>query len=190
MDKYDYAYRILMHQRIYLYPNELNSEMDQTIEKRMLDFEGRCNNLGYVFPNSTTLVERRMGKISSANSDGGKIEFEVSFQVAILNPKTNHLIPCRIEEINKIGILAVGGLFDKNGKQSPPLYITIMKQNHEDISVFRDHKKGDHIVIKVLSTRCQLKDKIIRVSGHFEKNIDQQEFEAHQMYMRNKLFIK
>lgn len=189
MDKMSYANRITSHQKIYLNPHELNINMEDTILNRLKEIEGRCINMGYIMKNSIVMIERKVGKIQNADNSvsgaGGKVIFNISYHFALISPKPEQIIPCRVQEVNKIGVLAFGGIEENN-----PLIITIMKQNHDDLSVFKDIRVKDTITIKVLSSSFKLKDKIIKVTGLYNKHISESEYENHKSEMRQRLFLE
>lgn len=184
MNRTDYAYRVTSQQKVYLNPDELNYMMEDTIRNRLKEYEGTCINMGYIMRNSVVMIDRKVGKIPNSDMIGGKILFDISYQMALISPKPQHIIPCVVEEINKIGVLAFGGIEDNN-----PLWITLIKQNHPDVSVFKDISKGDHIVVKVLSSKCKLKEKMIQVTGLFVEKITKEEYDLHKEYMTKKLFL-
>lgn len=184
INKTDYAIRVISNQKIFLNPEEINANMEATISKKMKEYEGFCMCLGYVLKNSISLIERKKGRIPSTDN-GGRVVFDITYDMAVICPKPNHIIPCKIEEINKIGVLALGGLEEK----SFPLIITLMKQNHNDISVFEKMKKDDYIEVSVLSCKSQLKDSIMKITALYKRHITQTEYEVHKEDMRKKLLL-
>lgn len=184
INKTDYAIRVISNQKIFLNPDEINANMETTINKKMKEYEGSCMSLGYILKNSINLIERKKGRIPSSDN-GGKVIFDIVYDMAVISPKPNHIIPCRIEETNKIGVLALGGIEEK----SFPLVITLMKQNHSDISVFEKMKKEDYIEVIVLSCKSQLKDSIMKITALYKRHITQFQYENHIEDMRKKLFL-
>jgi hypothetical protein len=99
----------------------------------------------------------------------------------VINPKIGNLIPCKVVEINKIGLMASGGY---DGENNYPLQIVLIKQKHnpnntKNYSDFETLKKDDTILVKVLSTRCNFKDTYIKVSAQFEDKISREEYNNH-----------
>jgi hypothetical protein len=167
--------RVLCEQKIFLNPDELNSNMEATIEDRVKQFEGSCNNQGYVVKKSITIIDRKTGVIPSSELIGGKGKFHITFQAVILCPRPNHHIPCIVKEKNTIGVLAHWG-YDG----SHPIVCTCLKQNHTTTAVkFEEIEISDYIVIKVLSARCNLKDTKIIVSGEIVDKINESKFQEH-----------
>lgn len=188
MDKYGYCYKMITHQKVFIHANEINENMEMTIAKKLKELEGRCLSVGYILKNSINMLERKTGII---NMDRGKVNFDISFQMVVINPKINNLIPCKIIEVNKIGFLAHGG-YDGVSNTNYPLQIVLIKQNHNKMNTnkyedFIKLKKDDYICIKVLSTRCNFKDTYIKVSGQFEEKISKEEYEYHISDLKDKL---
>lgn len=180
MDKYNYIYKMITHQKIFIHANEINQNMEITISKKLKELEGRCLSVGYILKNSINMLERKTGII---NSDCGKVNFNISFQMIVINPKINNLIPCRIIEVNKLGFLAQGG-YNGISNDSYPLQIVLVKQNHNrdntrNYDDFLELKKDMYIIVKVLSTRCNFKDTYIKVSAQFEQKITRDDFNDH-----------
>lgn len=184
VNKTDYAIRVISNQKIFLNPDEINANMEYTIIKKMKEYEGSCVCLGYILKNSINLIERKKGRIPSSDN-GGRVVFDISYDMAVICPKPNHIIPCKIEETNKIGVLALGGIEEK----VYPLIITLMKQNHSDISVFEKMKKDDYIEVSVLSCKSQLKDSRMKITALYKRHITESEYENHKEDMRKKLFL-
>lgn len=184
MDRYSYIYRMMTHQKIFLHANELNGNMEMTIAKKLKELEGKCLSVGYILRDSIEMLERKIGII---NSDRGKVNFDISFQMIVINPKINNLIPCKIIEVNKIGYMAYGGY---DGENNYPLQIVLIKQKHNpnntrNYSEFETLKKDDTILVKVLSTRCNFKDTYIKVSAQFEEKISREEYINHIQMIKN-----
>jgi DNA-directed RNA polymerase subunit E'/Rpb7 len=181
----DFATRMFSNQKIFLVPSELNSNMEKTIEKKIKEFEGTCNQDGFILKNSIVLIERKNGLIRNSEITGGAVVFNIKFQMAVVAPKPNHIIPCKVKEKNSVGILAEWG-YDNTF----PIYITILKQYHAEISLFEKVAVNSYIQIKVLSARYQLKDTRIMVTGQLISTISEPEFENHIQDMKVRLLIK
>lgn len=180
----EYCFRVTSHQNVYVSSDELNADMESTILTRLKGQEMRCNNMGYVMRDSIVMIGRSNGVVASSDFNGGKTIFDVSYNMALISPKPRHLIPCRVEEINKIGALAFSGL-----EEPSPLLITLIKQNHADTDVFKHITKGDYIVVQVLSARCQLKERQVQVSALFHAPLTREQYDQHLQDMRQRLFI-
>lgn len=180
----DFAMRMFSNQKIFLLPSELNSNMEKTIEKKIKEFEGTCNQEGYILKNSIVLIERKNGMIRNSEMTGGAVVFNTKFQMALVAPKPKHIIPCRVKEKNSVGILAEWG-YDNIF----PIYITILKQYHSDISLFEKISVDSYIQIQVLSAMYQLKDTRIKVTGSLLNIIDYVEYENHIQDMKVRLMI-
>lgn len=181
----DFGLRQTCKQKIFLNPDELNADMEKTIENRVRQFEGTCNTQGYILKNSIVLIDRKVGLIPNSEIIGGKAKFFITFQAAILCPKPNHLIPCFVKEKNTIGILAEWGYDD-----TFPLIITCMKQNQQDTSIFENvHKNQTYIVVKVLSAKCQLKDEKIYMCAEIYDIIDKNAYDHHISEFKSRLLL-
>lgn len=180
----DYAIRILSKQKIFLNPDELNSGMEKTIERRLRESEGFCNNLGYILKNSINMIDRKSGIIPNSEMVGGKVVFEITYQMAVISPKPQNIIPCQITEKNSIAITAKWG-FDN----VYPLILYMMKQNHSDNTLYDSIQVDDFVEVVVLSSRCKLKSSVIMVTGEVVKKINAADYINHIDDLKSSLLL-
>ena len=180
----EFGTRVLCKQKIYLNPDELNANMEATIEDRVKQFEGSCNSQGYVLKKSIVLIDRKTGLIPRSGNPGGMGKFNITFQAVILSPKPNQLIPCKIQEKNTIGVLAQWGYGD-----TFPIVVTCLKQNQTQSVKCEELEIGDFIIIRVLSARCNFKDTRIVISGEVERKITAKEYQDHILDFRSALLL-
>jgi hypothetical protein len=159
--------------------------MEKTIENRLKEAEGICNNQGYILKNSINMIERRNGTIPNSEMVGGKVVFDITYQMAVISPKPENIIPCQITEKNSIAITARWG-FDR----VYPITLYMMKQNHNDYTLYDSLQVNDYIEISVLSSRCKLKTSVIMVTGEIIRKIDEKIYTKYIDELKSNLLIQ
>ena len=125
-----------------------------------------CNENGYIFKDSITLLNRSTGEIS-AISNKSSISYLVKYSADIITPSKNEKYDCMIEEISKMGILAfIKDDLKYNTINDSPLLIIIPLPllQSQNISI-DDYNKGDKINIIVEAVRIKYNNKTIQIIG-------------------------
>jgi DNA-directed RNA polymerase subunit E'/Rpb7 len=155
-----YISTIIEDDVIYLSANDMSDvkNINKTIERKLKEkYEGVCISDGYVKKGSLKLVKRTIGETTSINFRG-LIKFKVTYSVEICNPVKNNLISATIKDMNLIGLIA----------ENHPMSIIIVKDYHEDQSVFDNLQIGDTINVKVVMKKYKVNDTEISVIGLLE----------------------
>jgi len=112
----------ILYKRIMLMPNQIDKNINNTLLKVLRqNVEGICINEGYVKEGTIKILKRSIGKIQT-NQFKATVYFKVIYTADICNPSEGSIIKCKVDNINKLGILS-----NKN-----PLSIIIAKQYHEN----------------------------------------------------------
>ena len=145
----------LIENNIYIPPREMRGDLNDVIERKLKHrFEDRCIAEGYVKKGSIVLMERSMGKMMTTNFRGF-VNFSVKYTAEICNPVRGNIVSAVIKNINKIGLMA----------ESPPMSIIVIKEYHEDLTIFDDIAVGDVINIEVIDRKYKLNENVIQVVG-------------------------
>ena len=145
----------LLTQKIVLNYNEVNSDLFNTLEVRLKQFnEGKCIKDGYVKNNSVKLLTYSGGELFS-----NKLVFECVFECLITNPVESMMLNCVAKSITKVGVRAEL-VTDDNVS---PYIIFIARDHHYNNEIFSQIKENDMLQVRVLGQRYELNDKFISV---------------------------
>lgn len=154
-------YENILTENINLPCNLLGSNIDSIILKKLKDKIGnKCIKEGYVENNSIQIIKRTIGEIDKMSLNGD-IQFLVNYKALICNPLQNNIIECVVDDNNKLGIVAI----------NKPLEIILNKRHHENKEFFKDLKKNDKIIIKVIEKSFNINDNSIIVIGKYVSKI-------------------
>jgi DNA-directed RNA polymerase subunit E'/Rpb7 len=145
----------LLTQKIVLNYNEVDSDLFNTLEVRLKQFnEGKCIKDGYVKNNSVKLLTYSGGELFS-----NKLVFECVFECLITNPVESMILNCEAKSITKVGVRAEL-VTDDN---ITPYIIFIARDHHYNNEMFSQIKENDMLQVRVLGQRYELNDKFISV---------------------------
>jgi hypothetical protein len=145
----------LLTQKIVLHYNEVNSDLFDTLESKLKQFnEGKCIKDGYVKNNSVKLLTYSGGELFS-----NKLVFECVFECNITNPVESMMLNCVAKSITKVGVRAELLTEDNNS----PYIIFIARDHHYNNELFSQIKENDMLQVRVLGQRYELNDKFISV---------------------------
>jgi len=145
----------LLTQKIVLNYNEVNSELFNTLETKLKQYnEGKCIKDGYVKNNSVKLLTYSGGELFS-----NKLVFECVYECLITNPVESMLLNCIARSITKVGVRAELLTDDNNS----PYIIFIARDHHYNNEIFSQIKENDMLQVRVLGQRYELNDKFISV---------------------------
>ena len=145
----------LLTQKIVLNYNEVNSDLFNTLEVKLKQFnEGKCIKDGYVKNNSVKLLTYSGGELFS-----NKLVFECVFECLITNPVESMMLNCVAKSITKVGVRAELVTDDNIS----PYIIFIARDHHYNNEIFSQIKENDMLQVRVLGQRYELNDKFISV---------------------------
>lgn len=149
-----YINSIIKH-KVTVNPKHLNKNIDEYLLNFLKnELEGKCNCDGYIKKDSLSVIKRTLGEISG-NRFTGDISYNLLINVQICNPIQGSEIDCRIQYINKLGILGHNG----------PMTIIVSKQFHNDSNVFQKFKEGDLIKVEIIAKKFLFNDTEIQIIG-------------------------
>ena len=143
-----------------------SKNIDGLLHNTLKKNENKCNNNGYVIEDTTKIIQRSIGKISSINNQNF-IQFSVNYQVKLILPNKDDIFECIVDNITHMGIVAYLDYKDKTIKDSPVLFI-IPKQFVDD-EIIKDISINSKIKAKVLDTRIKFKSEQIQVIAEYVK---------------------
>tara|TARA_B110000881_G_scaffold159702_1_gene142675 strand:+ start:614 stop:1069 length:456 start_codon:yes stop_codon:yes gene_type:complete len=132
------------------------NDIDESILNQLRLLEGSCISAGFVKHESIKLISRSIGSTNAMNASGD-IYFNVIFSGDVYNPVVGQKVKCKVDKINKLGILAYG--------EKLPVCVLIARQHHENM--FRKCTENEMIECEVVGKRFKLKDTEIQVIGKF-----------------------
>ena len=123
-------------------PGNIN---DNILKKIKDEFEGKCIEEGYVKENSCQITKRSLLKLVP-NVLNGCMYADVRIKADICLPVKGNIIECKVEKINKMGLISTEG----------PLSIVVPRSFHKDKDVFKDIEIGSTIMIEVIGARFEI----------------------------------
>ena len=145
--------KMMLFKKIMLPYNNIGNNIDAILlDKLSSQLEGKCNNEGYIKPNSISLVTYSSGLIK-----GNNVLFDVSYECQVCRPCEGMKLSCIVRNVTKAGIRA-----EINSNHSP-LVIFIARDHHHKSKYFSTQKEGNIITVRVIGQRFELNDKYISV---------------------------
>jgi len=146
---------------VQLKPNEISTNIDEVIYKKLKKLENMCSKHGYIKTNSIKIIKRSAGSIIVSQFNGN-IMYNLQCIAEICNPAQGSIIKCKVKAKNTLGLLAEG-FYDNQ----PILHIIVPKISAGIISEINidNVKVGDDINIEVCGKKFLLYDKHISIIG-------------------------
>ena len=128
---------------------DINSTLLEMLKQQ---YEGKCNKDGYIMEDSVSIVKRSLPYVYGSQMNSN-IKYTIVYKANVCCPMTDNIIKCKIDKINKLGVLCI--------KQ--PLTIIVAKEFHKNTNIFKNLKEGDEIEIKIIDKKFNVNDKNIQV---------------------------
>jgi len=110
---------MLLSKKVKLPYNIIGNNIDTVLLNKLTDeLEGKCNNEGYIKPNSLSIITYSSGMIV-----GNSVIFDVAFECQVCRPVEGTKLSCIVRNVTKAGIRA-----EINNKQSPLIIFTQCKR--------------------------------------------------------------
>ena len=143
-----------------LITNTLLVESKDILSKKNIDgylkyilkkkYEPKCNNNGYIIPDSLELIQRSIGKIVSIDNKN-YTKYEVTYKIKSIIPCVGDLFDCIISSNTKMGI--IGYLeFNNTTIETSPLLFIVPK---EFLNETKKYEVGNKMNVKVLDIRIK-----------------------------------
>lgn len=120
--------------------------------------EGRCGTEGYIRPDSVTIVEHSLGRVSLVNEG---VQYRVRFQGDICFPHPGQVFQAPVSFRSKIGLHA----------ELPPLKLLLPRDLHIGNPEFEQVVEKDVLEIEVLGSQFQQNDQHIFVLGKLVRRL-------------------
>lgn len=151
---------VLIEQKVALPPKMLNKVQDTPLDDLILGLlreklEGKCNQHGFVIPNSLELLSRSMGQLDHGHYTGS-INFYVQAQARVYNPANGTRVTGTILKKNKMGLYMI---------YNDAIRILVPRDLHLGNDAFETLEPGQDITIEVRKSRFQLNDTFILSIG-------------------------
>ena len=156
----------LYYENIKVLPSELPSKYNENelkdiiLEKLKNKIGNKCNKYGYIKKDSIIIINKSTPKIISQHFDGS-LYYKLEYNANIINPIINNELKCKIQKINKMGILA----------NNDCMYIVIPYELDNNINNIQ-LDINDDILIKIIGTNFEIYDTEIKILGEFIKKIN------------------
>lgn len=159
--------KMMIKERVKILPKEIGRNIaDIILAKVKIRLEGKCSRHGYVKPGSVGLVDHSSGRIEGSSLNADTI-YVVSVVADVCNPMPGQVVPARIVDSNKFGLLAQSSI-EFEGRLIPILDVIIARQNFHgcpsDIPI-DSVRIGDDVIVEVIGKTFELKDTKISVAG-------------------------
>ncbi len=151
-----YMQNVLYKQVTLPFHNIGNNIAELLNEKISREFEGKCNEEGYIKPHSIRLISFSAGEIR-----GKDVLFTVSFECLVCRPVEGQRFKCIVKNVTKAGIRA------ETKEPISPVIVFIARDHHHNIRAFSKLKENDEINVRVIGIRYELNDKYISVIAEY-----------------------
>lgn len=162
-------YNTVIWNRILITADDINKSLNNTIQNILVENnEGKCVREGFIKEGSIKLLKRSVPYVYG-NQMNGKLYVDVLYETEICCPMRGNVIECKIEKINKLGILASAG----------PLSIIVARDFHKNKDLFKGLKENDMINIEIIDKKFNINEKKISVIAKiYDKNNESLEEES------------
>lgn len=120
--------------------------------------EGKCGTEGYVRPDSITIVEHSLGRVSLVHEG---VQYRVQFQADVCSPHPSQVFQAPVSFRSKIGVHA----------ELPPLKILLPRDLHIGDEEFEQIDEKEIIEVEVLGSQFQQNDQHIFVLAKLMKRL-------------------
>ena len=150
--------KTLLHDHVKLKANEIGRNFKEMLTAKIKHaVEGKCTRYGYVVP----------GRVDGASLNGDVV-YEVEYQATVCNPAIGSIVPAKVVNVNRFGVLAYGGLAQPgSAEELNVLEIIVAKQGvalTSDVDL-DGVRIGDAVQVQILGKRFELNDAKISIVG-------------------------
>ena len=150
--------------------SDISNNIDNILKQKIMkEIEGKCIGDGYIKRNSVRIINRGAGRLMIAQFNG-TIQYNIKYTALICNPHEGDILECKVENINKMGVMAFIDDIDS------PMSILLAKQHHRDNSNFNKIQTGNIIKIRIIGKRFEFGDKKISIIGILNNDIEDTTF--------------
>ena len=176
--------RSLLRDTVLVKPHMLGSNYREVVLQQLrMRFEGLCSRHGYILPGTTVLHRIVSGRVEAVSLNGD-VRYDVQYFASVCNPPVGTVLPARVVNMNKFGVLAHSGVQAEDGTFRPVVESIITRQpisgaaevpnapnrqelgEEDDDAVDLDSLAiGDMIFVEIVGKKFELNDEKISVIG-------------------------
>jgi len=151
---------VVFEQKATLIPKDMNRLGKETIDSIVLNnlrknLEGKCNQHGFVVPNSLEILSRNIGQTDHGHYTGNII-FHVQLQAKVYNPVNGTILTGTVEKKNKMGLYII---------YKDAIRVLIPRDLHIGNTHFEKIEPGEEITVEIKKSRFQIQDSFILSIG-------------------------
>ena len=158
--------RSLLHDVILLKPEDMVANYKAiTLDELKRQYEGMCSRHGYIKAGSISLHKIVKSKINVASLSGNAY-LSVHYFASVCNPVSGVVLPARVINMNKFGVMTRSGIDNGDGTFTPVVESIIMRSGEHTIGQNVDKTLdklsiGDEITIEIIGTKFDIGEKTI-----------------------------
>jgi hypothetical protein len=138
--------------------DELNQEYLHRIHEKLVSlYENKCNEEGFIQPNSIKVNEEELSACKIVKGNIG--QFMVTFQCKICLPVEKMRFVCKVTGITMAMLQA------ESWDEFPSPILVFVSLEEKNNQPFSNLQKGDKIIIEVMSQRFELNHSYIEIIG-------------------------
>lgn len=151
---------VLFEQKVIIVPKDMNRLGNESLDSILLNqlrqnLDGKCNQHGYVVPNTLEIVSRSMGILEHGRYTGN-IVFHVQAQGRVYNPVNGTRVTGKIEKKNKMGLYII---------YKDAIRILVPRDLHIGSDEFETKEPGEEVTVEIRKSRFQIQDQFILSIG-------------------------
>lgn len=186
--------RSLLRDALLVKPHQLGGNFRELLHHMLRSAsEGVCSRHGYVLTDSVVLANVAPGHVEGVSLNGD-VRFDVQYYASVCNPAAGTIVPGRVINTNRFGVLAHSGVMHSDGTFVPVIESFIPRQGIDALNLDLEDqdpeldgdadapaaggaggagggvdletlKPGDEIAVRILSTQFELGDDRITAMG-------------------------
>lgn len=165
---------VLFEEKVYLSPKDMNNIKQESLDSilhRLIKqkLEKKCNQHGFVVPNSIEVLSRSMGQLESGKFTGNII-FYIQAQGKVYNPANGTKVIGQILKKNKMGLYII---YKNAIRILVPRDLHIGKENID----FESLEPGNVIEVEIRKSRFQINDQFILSIATFVRKASESDLE-------------
>ena len=154
---------LLVKSKDILSKKNINGYLKYLLKKK---YEGKCNNNGYIYPDSLDIIQRSIGKIATIDRQS-YIKYKVTYEIKSIIPCVGDVFKCVINSNTRMGVVGFLDHEDNTEIEKSPLLFIIPK---EFLDETKNYKIGDKMEVKILDIRIKfMSDQIQIIAEEFNK---------------------
>ena len=152
---------LLVESKNLLNKKNIDSYLKYILKKK---YEGKCNNNGYIIPESLNIIQRSVGKITTVVGKS-YIKYEITYEIKTIIPCVGDVFKCIINSNTKMGLIGYLDYNDNKEIEKSPILFIIPR---EFLDEKKNYKVDSKIDAKVLDVRIKfMSDQIQIIAEEF-----------------------